>query len=177
MARRQISACTRATLISMTLYVLRHAIAEDASPGQTDASRQLTAVGRDKARRVLSHARRIGVRPSSVLTSPYTRAAQTAVIACEELRFPGQALETRSLVPYVSVFDLWATLRSPARTGDLLLVGHNPQLSSLVAWLIGARADAVWLKKSGLAALDVASSGVQPHASLAWLLTPRAVGS
>ncbi len=161
----------------MTLYVLRHAIAEDAGPGQPDATRQLTEFGQDKARRVLSHAHRIGVRPSSVLTSPYARAAQTALIACEELRFPGQALETQALVPYVNVFDLWATLRSPARTGDLLVVGHNPQLSSLVAWLIGARADAVWLKKSGLAALDVASSGAQPHAILSWLLTPRAVGS
>lgn len=158
------------------LYVLRHAIAEDAGPGQPDATRQLTVVGRDKARRVLSHARRIGVQPGSILTSPYARAAQTAVIACKELRFPGQAFETQSLVPYVNVFDLWATLRTEARSGDLLIVGHNPQLSSLVAWLIGARADAVWLKKSGLAALDIASSGGQPRASLSWLLTPRAVG-
>lgn len=167
--------CLRATLGGMTLFVLRHAIAEDAAWGQPDPSRQLTDLGRLKARRVLAHARSIGVRPVSLLTSPYARAAQTATIAHEELRLQGAPLETSLLEPFVNVFDLWNGLREHAAAGDLLIVGHNPQLSSLICWLIGARGDAVWLKKSGLAALNLASAGPQPRAELAWLLVPRTV--
>ncbi len=160
----------------MTLYVLRHAIAENARPGQADSARKLTEPGRTKARRVLAHAESIGVRPHAVLTSPYPRAAQTAALACEELRLSATPLESQLLVPSASVFDLWAGLRDYTSWADLLVVGHNPQLSSLVAWMLGARPEAFWLKKSGLAALKVDSATAHPRAALTWLLTPKAVG-
>ena len=160
----------------MTLYVLRHAIAEDPAPGQADSARRLTEPGRAKAERVLSHAFRVGVKPQAILTSPYDRARETADIAHKSLGLTGHPVETRSLVPFVGVFDLWDELRSYLASGDLMVVGHNPQLSSLVAWLIGARSDSLWLKKSGLVSLDVGIAGRQPRATLSWLLTPRSVG-
>lgn len=160
----------------MKLYVLRHAIAEDRTPRQPDSARRLTAPGEVKAARVLAHARSIGVRPGTVLTSPYVRAAQTAEIAREQLRLSAPAVVTEALVPYVNVFDLWEGVREYFAGGDVMVVGHNPQLSSLVSWLLGSRQDALWLKKSGLVALDVGAAGPQPRAMLAWLLTPGSVG-
>ena len=160
----------------MTLYVLRHAIAEDRTPRQPDSGRRLTAPGEVKAARVLAHARSIGVRPGTVLTSPYIRAAQTAEIAREQLRLSEPAVVTEALVPYVNVFDLWEGIREYFASGDVMVVGHNPQLSSLVSWLLGSRQDALWLKKSGLVALDVGSAGPHPRAMLSWLLTPGSVG-
>lgn len=159
----------------MKLYVLRHAIAEGPVRGLPDSGRRLTDRGIAKARMVLSHARRARVRPAEILASPYVRAAQTAAIAREELRLAGQPVETNALVPYVSVFDLWDQLRPFAAAGDLMVVGHNPQLSSLVTWLLGARPDALWLKKSGLVRLEIANPGPRPRAALSWLLTPGAV--
>ncbi len=161
---------------SMTLYVLRHAIAEESYPGVEDAGRQLTERGRVKARRVLSHARRVGVRPSGILTSPYDRAAQTAAIAKEELHFAGRLVETDALTPYVGVFDAWERLRPYTAAGSLMVVGHNPQLSSLVLWLLGARPGALWLKKSGLVCLEIDALDARPQATLAWLLTPASIG-
>ncbi len=160
----------------MTLYVLRHAIAEDPAPGQPDATRQLTETGRARCRRVLAHASRVGVQPASILTSPYDRAAQTAGIARDELGFQEQPITTNALVPYVDVHDLWDVIRDYASAGDLMIVGHNPQLSMLVAWLLGARPDSLWLKKSGLVAIDVGPAGLAPRATLSWLLTPGSVG-
>ena len=157
----------------MTLYVLRHAIASRAAPGQADSARQVTDRGRRKARRVLSRARRIGVRPSTVLTSPYIRATQTADIALEELGGSARQIVTETLLPYASVFDLWEQISLNLVSGDVLVVGHNPQLSALVAWMLGAREDTLWLKKSGLVKLDFADTGLQPRATLSWLLTPR----
>ena len=160
----------------MTLYVLRHAIAERRSAGRPDSARELTSRGRRKAGRVLAHARKVGVLPSTILTSPYSRAAQTAAIAVEALGFVGSPIVTQALVPFGSLFDLWNEIREQAAGGDVMVVGHNPLLSSLVTWSIGARAEALWLKKSGLVALDVAGAGPQPRATLSWLLTPKSVG-
>ena len=129
-----------------------------------------------KAGRVLAHAWKIGVRPKTVLTSPYVRAAQTAEIACDQLRLSEPPVVSEVLVPHVNDFDLWNEIRARLASGDLMVVGHNPQLSSLVSWFLGARQDALWLKKSGLVALDVGSAGPQPRATLAWLLTPGSVG-
>ena len=160
----------------MILYVLRHAIAEEPRPGQSDSTRQLTETGRNRCRRVLAHAKRVKVRPQYILTSPYDRAAQTAEIAKVELGFDRELITSNALVPFVSVQDLWNAIRDYAIGGDVMVVGHNPQLSMLVVWLLGARADALWLKKSGLVALDIGSAGPHPRAELSWLLTPGSVG-
>lgn len=160
----------------MILYVLRHAIAEEPRPGQSDSTRQLTETGRIRCRRVLAHAKRVKVRPQNILTSPYDRAAQTAEIAKAELDFDRELITSNALLPFVSVQDLWNVIRDYAVGGDVMVVGHNPQLSMLVVWLLGARADALWLKKSGLVALDIGGAGQYPRAGLSWLLTPGSVG-
>lgn len=160
----------------MTLYVLRHAIAEDARPGQSDSTRQLTETGRNRCRRVLAQAKRVKVQPAYILTSPYDRAAQTAEIARLELGFDDELITTNALVPFVGVQDLWSAIRDYAVGGDVMIVGHNPQLSMLVMWLLGARSDALWLKKSGLAALGIGDAGPHPSAELSWLMTPGSVG-
>ena len=160
----------------MTLYVLRHAIAEDRLPGRPDSSRQLTGTGRSRCRRVLAHARRANVEPRAILASPYDRAAQTAAIARAELGCESEPIVTSALLPSGSVHDLWNVVRDHAAGGDVMVVGHNPQLSTLVTWLLGAREDALWLKKSGLAALDIGGRGAFPRAELSWLLTPGLAG-
>ena len=160
----------------MILYVLRHAIAEEPRPGQSDSTRQLTETGRSRCRRVLAHAKRVKVQPENILTSPYDRAAQTAEIAKAELGFGRELITSNALLPFVSVQDLWNVIRDYAVGGDVMVVGHNPQLSMLVVWLLGGRADALWLKKSGLVALDISGAGPHPRAELSWLLTPGSVG-
>lgn len=160
----------------MILYVLRHAIAEEPRPGQPDSTRQLTDTGRSRCRRVLAHAKRVKVQPQNILTSPYDRAAQTAEIAKAELGFDRELITSNALLPFVSVQELWNVIRDYAVGGDVMVVGHNPQLSMLVVWLLGGRADALWLKKSGLVALDIGGAGPHPRAELSWLLTPGSVG-
>lgn len=155
----------------MKLFVLRHAIAARAASGQPDSARELTAKGRRRCRRILANARAAGVRPATILSSPYARAAQTAEIAREELGGACPLLTTSALAPYGRLAQLWETVRDHALAGDVLLSGHNPQLSAFTAWLIGARTDALWLKKSALAALELGAAGPQPRAALLWLVT------
>ena len=69
----------------MQIYILRHGIAEDAGPGQSDSERALTSEGKKKLRNVLRAAHEAGVTPALILTSPLKRAVQTAELAAEIL--------------------------------------------------------------------------------------------
>jgi phosphohistidine phosphatase len=160
----------------MEIYILRHGIAEDSAGGQSDASRRLTPAGEKKLRRVLAGARDAGLKPDLILTSPYVRAVQTAEIAKAELGFKDDLLQTESLVPYSNPFEVWDEIRGHADAKQILVAGHNPLLSSLVCFLIGAAGHAIDLKKSALARVDVYTPAPQPRGTLVWLLTPRSVG-
>jgi phosphohistidine phosphatase len=57
----------------MMLYIVRHAIAEDAPQGGDDAARRLTPDGRRKMAEVARGLRALRVAPDVVLTSPLVR--------------------------------------------------------------------------------------------------------
>lgn len=161
----------------MEIYILRHAIAEDAAEDRSDSDRRLTPVGEAKLRRVLARARESGAKPDVILTSPYMRAVQTAEIAKAELGFQEDLIQTETLVPFSNPFEVWDEVREYASAKQILLAGHNPLLSSLVCFLIGAAGHAIDLKKSAMARVDVHSPGPQPRGTLVWLLTPRSAGA
>ena len=122
----------------MELYLFRHGIAEDGDSRSPDSARELTDDGREKTAAVVKMARRTGVRPSLILTSPYVRARQTAQIAADELAFEGDILNIDSLVPHSSPEKVWESIRDHADETAILLAGHEPLLSQLVAWLLNA---------------------------------------
>ena len=63
----------------MTLYVLRHGLAEDQPPpGGDDGARRLTARGREKVREAAAGMRALGLKFDAILASPLPRAAETA---------------------------------------------------------------------------------------------------
>ncbi len=159
----------------MQLFVLRHAIAEDAAPGQPDSERRLTDPGRAKLRKVLRRAREAGLAPDVVVSSPYVRARQTAEIAVDELQFASPISTSDNLTPHANLFELWNELRTLS-AAQVLIIGHNPLFGELVAWLIGAPGYGVEMKKAGLACLEVHGTGPQPRATLTWLLTPKSAG-
>jgi phosphohistidine phosphatase len=161
----------------MELYIFRHGIAEDARPGSPDPDRRLTAEGREKTAAVAKMARATGVRPSLILSSPYVRARQTAEIAAHELGFKGKILNIDSLVPDSKPQDVWRSIRDHAGESAILLAGHEPLLSQLVAWLLNAPSLRVEMKKSALVRIDVESPRGgrvgPPHGTLRWMMIPR----
>src|ERR1700689_4445795 len=62
----------------MMLYVMRHALAEDAAAGVDDAARHLTEKGRERTRAAAAGMRAMGIVPDVILTSPLARALETA---------------------------------------------------------------------------------------------------
>jgi len=161
----------------MNLYLLRHGIAvERGTRGYDhDADRTLTSEGREKLRAV--GAAMLGAKLSldRIFTSPYTRAEQTACFIADILGLGGRVQETPALLPDSASADVAEFLRGlRPQPDDVLLVGHEPNLSRLVSFLISGRENCgIELKKGGLCSLRLRWSASRPRATLLWLLTPR----
>ncbi len=124
------------------IYLLRHGDAEDGDGD--DAARRLTPKGERQAAAAGRALAVLGVKIDAYLASPRVRATATARLACEQLGIePETAAELSG-----GAFD---SLALTAGRGDVLLVGHEPDLSSEVARLTGAR---VKMRKGGLAIVD-----------------------
>jgi len=156
----------------MQIYLLRHAIAEVAQAGQSDADRALTAEGKEKLRRVLRRAAAAGAQPSSIVSSPLRRAIETATVAAEALGYKGKIVEWRALLPEVSPYDVWEEIRRHSEEPAILLAGHQPQMSAMTACLLGTPALEVDMKKAALVRIDCERIAREPKGMLKWMLTP-----
>ena len=159
----------------MEIYILRHAAAEEATRSMKDSDRALTAEGVVKLQSVLKRARAIGVEPPVILTSPYRRARETADIAARSLNAKAALLETRALTPESSPEAVWEEIRAHKTGAQLMVVGHEPLLSSVYAYLLGSPSAQIDVKKSGLGRIDVDRFNGQPRGVLRWLLYPKLV--
>jgi phosphohistidine phosphatase len=160
----------------MEIYILRHGNAEDHNAAG-DAQRAHTEEGRRKLRRVLDRGSKAKVAPSLILSSPYVRARQTAEMAALILRCGRKIVETEALLPEGSPEELWEEIRARRQESGILIAGHEPMLSATTAWLLGAPAVQVDMKKGALARVDVDHFGPKPQGILRFLLTPRLAGA
>lgn len=132
------------------LLLLRHAAAEEARPGLTDADRALTPRGRERMAAAVPGLLAWGLRPARLLTSPLLRARQTAEIVSEASGTPVEILAALAALP---TEQLLAELRGE----DAMAVGHEPWISQLCAWLAVGRIGAAGgfpFKKGGAAVLE-----------------------
>ena len=159
----------------MQLYILRHGIAENGKPGGSDADRALTAEGKKKLRETLRVVQRAGVAPEWIISSPYIRAMETAAIAMEVLGYKQALLQTNALIPSEDPKPVWDEIRVHKSVASLMLVGHEPLLSALAAFLLGAPSVYVDMKKGAIIRIVIDSFGAQPRGVLKWMLVPKLV--
>ncbi len=169
------------TIDEKILYVLRHGIAVKRANAiyPLDSDRPLTPKGVKKIRRIASGMRRLNVDFDVILTSPYRRALETAFLVGREYGL-GEAIQSMpALKPEVLPEELIRVLQDRyASCRNLLLVGHEPQLSALISTLTSGSAGVrPVLKKGGLCKLQVDKLVAGKCATLLWLLTPRQLGN
>jgi len=157
----------------VTLYLLRHGIAEDARPGGTDRERRLTSRGRARMRRAARGLKALVGEVDAIYTSAYPRASETAALVAAAIRRDLVPRPHEALTPDMSPMDVVRALRT-MRGERLMLVGHEPGLSRTAALLLTGSVDGVHidLKKGGCVALRVRTAA--PRAAiLEWVGTPR----
>jgi phosphohistidine phosphatase len=138
-----------------------------------DSDRELTTEGRRKLRETLRALASAEVNPSLIVSSPLTRALQTAEIARSVFKTKAAVLRTKALTPNASVEQVWDELRAHRGESEIMLVGHEPQFSNLAAYLLGARELRVDFKKGAVLRLDLEGFGAQPRGTLRWFFLAR----
>jgi phosphohistidine phosphatase len=139
------------------IWLLRHGDAEETA--EDDAARRLTEKGERQAEDAGRALEALEAGVGACLTSPKVRARDMAHIACRGL---GVQVEETELLRGGD-FD---PQQVAGRRGNVLLVGHEPDLSHAIKAATGAR---VKLKKGGLAAIE--------DGTLIALLTPAQLGA
>ncbi|MDX2003702.1 MAG: phosphohistidine phosphatase SixA [Meiothermus sp.] len=133
----------------MNLYLVRHAAAEDAREGQTDDQRALTGEGIEKFRGVVRGLSRLEVRFDRLYHSPKLRAVQTAELLTGLLEGESEVTPNLAAPPSPQLLE-------QLRGERVALVGHEPWLGELCAWLLtGEMGGAAFaFKKGGVAWLE-----------------------
>ena len=160
----------------MDLFLLRHAIAVDAEHfNGEDSERPLTAEGAKKMRLIAKGMRALRLSFDTILSSPYRRAHHTASIVAAHFRIPRRLRLTNTLTPRGNRRALIKELVAlEGRAESVLLVGHEPYLSTFVVSLVfGRPAVGLNLKKGGLCKLTSEHVRYGRCAELECLLTPR----
>jgi phosphohistidine phosphatase len=147
------------------LWLLRHGDAEGHAIG-LDFDRRLTERGEYQSRAAGRALSRLAVSLELVFASPRVRAFDTARIACAELGI--EPILHEPLSGGFRANDAAELIATTSEDGSLMLVGHEPDLSGLIAALTGGRVE---MKKGGLAAIRL--GGVREE--LALLLRPREI--
>jgi phosphohistidine phosphatase len=148
----------------MKVYFLRHGEADWPHWDKPDDERPLTRKGKKEMRKVAKFLADTEVAPAAILTSPLPRALQTAEIAAKALDL--DVTEEPSLAPGFDAEKL-STLLLAHATKDIMLVGHEPDFSTVISVLTGG---SVKLAKAGVARVDI-EAGMKGQ--LIWLIPPK----
>ena len=159
----------------MEVFLVRHAIAHerDRKRWPDDARRPLTAAGKQKFRKAARGLVKQLPKSAVLLTSPYVRARETAVILAAACRGadPVECAELAADRPVSAAFELLRTRKEKA----VVLVGHEPYLSGFLSAALAGK-DArikIEFKKGGAACIEFTARVEPGRATCRWMLPPR----
>ena len=109
-----------------------------------------------------------------IVSSPLKRSLQTASLVAAETGYKSKVLQSDSLAPEATLKDLKKLLNDYRDRDNILVVGHNPNLSVFLGALLvpaGSSPAQIRLRKGSLAKLSVTQSG----STLQSVLDPRLI--
>ena len=163
---------------------MRHGCAGNRlSDPMKDTKRQLTISGKKEVVEIAKSLKKLGVNFNVIISSPLARAFQTAKIIAKEYKLIEQIEQSEELKPNGSKDFLYNKLSKSNIDSVILIVGHEPYLSSMINDIISNNDDAdrnynknnnnIILKKAGVARIKITSTVPKLKGELRWLLTPR----
>ena len=154
----------------MILYVVRHAEAVESSDTMQDEWRYLTEKGRSTAEKMSSAIAKYGPKSRLTISSPLARAVQTAEIAANKACRKNVVVVSGLLLPGADITELVAYLKGCKDAKRVMVIGHEPQLGSLVGALLGREEAAISLKKGACVTLKLDPGTESKSAVFLWYL-------
>ncbi|MCU1322419.1 MAG: putative phosphohistidine phosphatase, SixA [Acidobacteriaceae bacterium] len=159
----------------MNLFILRHASAGTRRPNPLlDVKRPLDKDGKRHCLQLAYVLNALDVQFDMIVSSPLKRCLQTASFVGTETGYEAQILHSNALAPAATLKDFHNLLKECNKAENLLLVGHNPNLTLFLGSLLVATGNppaSVRLRKGSLARLNL----TRGPATLQGLLDPRTV--
>jgi phosphohistidine phosphatase len=119
----------------MRIYLVRHGDAVPEEDAGSDRDRWLSPRGREAARILGRLLRESNVAPDAIVSSPLPRAVQTAELLATSIDYIGHIASLRCLEPSAQPRVAAGMI---AQLGpSVIVVGHEPSISSLGAFLLG----------------------------------------
>lgn len=157
----------------MQLYFLRHGEAGHKAP--SDFERELTVEGEQSALNIGKFCADSFIQFTHVLSSPLLRTRQTA--RCVLRNLPDVTIEeTDFLTPDSDPRDLLAHLRSFSMDSRILLVSHEPFVSSCISSIIsGTEAVNIVMKPATFVFIETSGVPALGNGRLRWVLPPSVI--
>ena len=156
-----------------SLILVRHAIAaERGDDWPDDNKRPLTSKGLARMREIAKGLDNLDLEIDLILTSPLVRARQTADVLAHGLK-PSPPIETLvELSPGTVPAKIAEAIGTRGDAKAIALVGHEPNLGELAAWLVGGKSPFEF-KKGGICRIDVQKLPPVGNGQLVWFATPK----
>jgi phosphohistidine phosphatase len=155
----------------MNLYILRHASAgtRRANP-VVDVKRPLDKEGKQQCLLVGGFLSALNVQFDRVVSSPLKRALQTASLVGTEAGYDSKIEISDALAPDSTVQKFQALVRTLDQYENVLVVGHNPTLTTFFGSLLSSSGRVnSRLRKGAIARIDC----TRLPGTLHWLVDPR----
>jgi len=160
----------------MVIYFLRHANAgqKHFSNPANDEKRSIDKVGEEQSHDVGRALAFIGATANVIISSPLTRAVQTAEIVAQEIGYEERLVLDDALRPEATFDQFKALINRHKDKAAIMVVGHDPSMTEFVNRVLsgGGPLAAVEMKKGGMAKVE---KELRRPAVLRWLMTPKVV--
>jgi phosphohistidine phosphatase len=147
----------------MNLFILRHASAgTPTSNPDLDRKRPLDKEGVRHCLRLARVLNAMKVSFDVIVSSSLKRSVQTAALIATETGYKSRVLHSDTLAPGATVKDFKKLLNDYSDRDNILVVGHNPNLSVFLSALLvpaGGSPAKIRLRKGSIAKLSVTQSG------------------
>jgi phosphohistidine phosphatase len=155
----------------MNIYLIRHGKAENISIYKKDDERELLPEGKDEMRKAASYWKKIIVQFDHIISSPYSRALQTAEIIKEvfnhkeDLIFESFLAQGGNVSKFIETTNLYYAK-------NLAFVGHEPTLSKYVSQLTSNSGISIDFKKGMIAKISFTNRAREGAGNLDFLIPP-----
>ena len=161
---------------TMVIYFLRHANAgqKQFSNPAKDEKRPIDKIGEQQSHDVGRALAFIGVTANVIISSPLTRAVQTANIVAQEIGYEEKIVLDDALRPEATFEQFKALLNRHKDKPAIMVVGHDPSMTEFVNRVLsgGAPAGRDRDEEGGVAKVE---KELRRPAVLRWLMTPKVV--